>query len=152
MTSKTWIELSSNSKPVGEVADSPSAQFPWKWQRNSRTPLCLSLSIFSAFFRPPFPSFCLVGTRAMRRDATRTRSNGTMYIHSACPASVPPFLSFGRRVFICSITMCCFVREKKPASERCPGPPFPGGNRAVYVFLATKTVVIETTEHVKPAV
>lgn len=50
MTSKTRVELSSNSKLAGEAASSRSAQFSWKWQGNSSIPLPLSHF---------FPSFCL---------------------------------------------------------------------------------------------
>lgn len=110
--------MSSNSALVGEAWN---AQFPWKWQRNTS----ISRSIFPL---PPSPFIFRPLVPPLPTSPTYARSNvRPVYPPFAPPPPPPSFLSFARRVFICSITgVRCFVREK--SSVRWP---FSGGNRTV---------------------
>lgn len=83
VTSETRIELSSNSKPTGEASSTPSAQFPWKWQRNSSNPLRL-VFFCSALLPPFFPLFFSEHARCDERDRID-------HIHSACPVAILRF-------------------------------------------------------------
>ena len=138
--SKTRIVLSSNSKLVGEAANSRNAQFPWKWQRNSSISLPFSYFFLLFAFLPPllfwlyFPLRFPVETRAMRR----MRSN----IHSDRPASVPRFFrsldkfSFAR--------LPCVVLSTKKA-QSCDN--FQVENRTFYVCVFIEETVVFQVVH-----
>ena len=66
---------------------------------------------FSSLCLSPSPPFLALLSSSLSRWNTRYATNAIEYpLGPSCFR--PTFLSFARQVFICSITMCCFVHEK----------------------------------------